>query len=84
MGHIEIKSRVGADGVLVFSLPLGLSEANREVKVVVEPTDASVPPSSPNREEWKQFVSSMAGCISDPTFKRPEQGEYERRHEAFP
>jgi hypothetical protein len=81
---VEIKSRVGADGVLTISLPLGLREANREVKVVVESTDASAPSSPSNREDWKQFVKSMAGCISDPTFERPEQGESEQRGEAFP
>ena len=84
MCHIEIRSRVGANGILMIALPLGLSEANREVKVVVESTDDSASPFPPNREEWKQFVESMAGCISDPTFERPEQGEYEQRGEAFP
>ncbi len=84
MTHVEIKSRVGADGVLTISLPLGLDEANREVKVIVEPTTPSMPPSPPNREDWREFVKSMAGCISDPTFQRPEQGQYERRTEAFP
>jgi len=84
MCHVEIKSRVGADGVLMIALPLGMSEANREVKVVVESTDTSASPPLPNREEWKQFVKSMAGCISDPTFERPEQGQYERRGEVFP
>jgi hypothetical protein len=84
MCHVEIKSRVGADGVLLIALPLGMSEANREVKVVVETADASSSPSPTNQGEWKQFVKSMAGCISDPTFQRPEQGEYERRGEAFP
>ena len=83
MCPIEIKSRVGADGVLLISLPLGLGEANREVKVLVEPTDASMPPSPPSREEWREFVDSMAGCISNSTFQRPDQGEYERRSEAF-
>ena len=83
MCPIEIKSRVGADGVLLISLPLGLGEANREVKVLVEPADASMPPSPSSREEWREFVDSMAGCISDSTFQRPDQGEYERRSEAF-
>jgi hypothetical protein len=84
MSHVEIRSRVGADGVLMIALPLGPSEANREVKVVVEPAEASESISTPNREEWKRLVKSMAGCISDPTFGRPEQGEYEPRGEVFP
>ena len=84
MSLMEIKSRVGADGVLTIVLPLGLSEANREVKVVVESAGNSTSPSLSDQDEWRQFVRSMAGCISDPTFERPQQGEYEQRSEAFP
>jgi hypothetical protein len=74
MTHVEIKSRVGADGVLTISLPLGPDEANREVRVVVEPTDVPVPFLPPNPEQWRDFVKNTAGCISDPTFTRPEEG----------
>jgi hypothetical protein len=84
MTHVEIKSRVGADGVLTISLPLGSAEANREVKVIVEPADVSASCSPSTEEEWRNFVRNMAGCIADPTFRRPEQGEYEGRREAFP
>jgi hypothetical protein len=84
MSHVEITSRVDADGVLRISLPFGLDEANREVKVIVEPADLRGPLSQPNRDEWREFVRTMAGCISDPTFRRPDQGEYERRSEVFP
>jgi len=84
VSHVEITSRVDADGVLRICVPLGAGEANRQVKVVVEPTDlpGSLPP--PARQAWREFVRSMAGCISDPTFKRPGQGEYEQRSELFP
>jgi hypothetical protein len=84
MGHVEIKSRVGADGILMVSLPLGLSEANREVKVVVEPIDGPAMRPTLSRSDWQDFVAGMAGCISDPTFQRPDQGDYERRGEVFP
>jgi hypothetical protein len=84
MTHIEIRSRVGADGVLTIALPLGAADANREVKVTVEPVGVSSPSSPPSGNEWRDFVTAMAGCISDPTFQRPEQGKYERRSEAFP
>jgi hypothetical protein len=84
MPPVEIKSRVGADGVLNVSIPLGPSEANHEVLVTVESVDVSAAPaSSTAQEEWRNFVESMAGCISDPTFRRHEQGEYETRKEAF-
>jgi hypothetical protein len=84
MTHVEIKSRVGADGVLAVSVPLGPEEANREVRVIVEPTDASAAPTSADRGPWRDFVENMAGCISDPTFCRPEQGQHEQRSKAFP
>jgi hypothetical protein len=84
MSHIELASRVGADGVLRISVPLGPDEANREVKVTVEPADACARLSRPSREEWQEFIRATAGCISDPTFQRPPQGEYERRSKAFP
>lgn len=29
------------------------------------------------QEEWKQFVTSVAGSIPDPTFRRHDQGTFE-------
>ncbi len=84
MSHVEITSRVGADGVLRIAVPFGPNEANREVRVTVEPAEVCAPPDRSSREEWRDFVRGMAGCISDPTFQRAEQGEYERRSVAFP
>ena len=36
MTSIELRTRIGPDGVLSLTIPVGMSEANREVKVVVE------------------------------------------------
>jgi hypothetical protein len=33
------------------------------------------------QEEWRDFVLTTAGSITDPSFARHEQGEYERREE---
>jgi hypothetical protein len=83
MSYVEITSRVGPDGVLRLAVPIGMNDANREVKVIVEPADEhSVVPAAD--QTWQDFVKSMAGCISDPTFQRPDQGQYEQRNEAFP
>ena len=73
MSRVEIISKVGADGVLRLSLPLGIEEANREVKVIVESVDLQAPLLQPNQEEWREFVKDMAGCISDPTFQPLDQ-----------
>jgi hypothetical protein len=31
------------------------------------------------QEEWRQFIAETAGSITDPGFRRHEQGEYEQR-----
>ena len=84
MTHIETKSRVGPDGILTLAIPVGMSDANREVKITVESAEATdlTPPIDP--EHWRQIISETAGSISDPTFYRHEQGEYEERTEIFP
>jgi hypothetical protein len=77
MTRFETKSRIGSDGVLNVTVPLGIAEANREVRVIIEPVDRPERAPSMGREEWKQFVMETAGSISDPTFRRHEQEEFE-------
>ncbi len=36
-----------------------------------------------NRESWLRFIEKTAGSITDPTFERHPQGEFEER-EALP
>lgn len=72
---IHIKSRAGADGVLHVEVPIGIAEARCEVQITVEPTT----PPTMTQEEWRHWVESVAGRISDPSFRRHEQGEFEER-----
>ena len=82
MTSIQLRSKVDADGVLHLSVPFGKRDADREVRVTVEPLDeASVPISA---DQWRRFVHEMAGCIDDPTFERHSQGNFEKREELFP
>jgi hypothetical protein len=32
-------------------------------------------------EDWRRFVMETAGSVTDPTFVRHEQGNYEQREE---
>ena len=80
MNRIVVTSRVGADGVLHIAVPLGAADANREVQVTIEPAGAAAPPNM-TPPEWRNFILSTAGSITDPTFVRHEQREYERREE---
>ena len=77
MDRMVLKSRVGADGVLHVSVPVGHADANREVQVTIEPAAAK----PMTQEEWREFILATAGSVTDPTFLRHEQGEYERREE---
>ena len=77
MNRIVIRSKVGSDGVLHLSMPLGLVDAGEDVQVTVEPY-------SPQRTviqtpgEWKSWVEEMSGSWQG-DFERPPQGEYEQR-----
>ena len=82
MVPMELTFKVDADGVLNLSVPLGKSDANREVRVKVEPLETATTPVSVDK--WPQFVHEMGGSISDPTFERPPQGDFERRAQIFP
>jgi hypothetical protein len=73
MGRVEVMSKVGSDGVLRLAVPLP-ADAGRDVKVTVEP----VPPPM-TQEEWQAFIRQTAGSITDPEFRRWEQGEPEER-----
>jgi hypothetical protein len=34
-----------------------------------------------DRESWRQFIEKTAGSITDPTFERHSQGEFEEREQ---
>jgi hypothetical protein len=81
MTLIELRSKVGPDGVLTVSVPVGLSEANRDVRVVVESIEPGVvkaPTMTP--EEWRQFIAETAGAWKG-DLERPEQGDFEQRNQ---
>lgn len=71
--------RVGADGVL--KLPLGEINAHKRVYVTVEILQPTAEAEAQQREERRRFIEEMAGIITDPTFVRHPQGEYEKREE---
>jgi hypothetical protein len=74
MGNIVINSVIGPDGTLHLDVPIGIENANRSVLVMIE---AARKPMA--RADWGEFVRSMAGSISDPTFVRPPQLPLESR-----
>lgn len=81
MTQIELRSRIGPDGMLSLQIPIGPEDANQEVVVTVRP--AEEPPASTrpkmSREEWLRFIDETAGHWEGEPLVRPEQGQYEQR-----
>jgi hypothetical protein len=75
MNRVIVNSRVDSDGVLRVTVPVGVADANQEVQVTIEP--ARAPRMTSN--EWRTWVRTTAGSVTDPTFRRHEQGAYEER-----
>jgi hypothetical protein len=78
MTHLELRARIGPDGILTLNVPLGKSEANREVKVIVGPADSAGETPKLTQDQWTRFVEETAGAwLGD--LERPDQGELEVR-----
>jgi len=74
MTTIRVTARVGNDGNIV--VPVGATEAGTEVEVTIEPARPKL-----TQAEWEAVLKRTAGSITDPTFKRPPQGDYEDREQ---
>ncbi len=75
MNRVIVNSRVGPDGVLHVTVPVGAAEANQEVQVTIEPAR----PARMGADEWRAWVRATAGSVTDPTFRRHQQGVLEER-----
>ena len=83
MSPIVKRSKIGEDGILNLSIPIGKSCANQEVRITIEPFEEARS-SEMSVGQWKQFVEETAGSIEDDSFHRHSQGEFEQRQELFP
>jgi len=57
MDRMTVLSRVGADGVLHVSVPVGVTEANRPVQVTIEPAADK----SDSASEYGVWLEGLAG-----------------------
>jgi hypothetical protein len=74
MNRIVVKSKVGSNGILQVTLPVGPADADQEVQITVEP----VGPPTQSPDEWRRRVLETAGKWQG-ELERPEQGAYELR-----
>lgn len=73
MKTINIKSRIGSDGVLNLKIPTAEKEVDVEVVVIIQ-TKKKVKSSWP-----KNFFKSTYGSMKNNPLQRPPQGEYPDR-----
>ncbi len=78
MHRLVVQSRVGSDGVLHIDIPLGKEDADRDVRVTIDPVEVGPPPLT--QEEWRRFVMETAGAWQG-DLNRPEPLEFEQRDE---
>ena len=71
-----INTHVGPNGVLTLTVPLDQADANKPVRVVVETIEAAEPM---DRAAWLRFIEQTGGSITDPSFERQPQGDFEMR-----
>jgi hypothetical protein len=76
---IQFHQRVGADGVLSLQIPLGISEADSEVLITIQPLSASATESISEDEDWHAFIESTYGSCADLGLERHDQGVFEER-----
>lgn len=79
MEAIKVKAHVGSDGILKLEVPVGVSNSDLEVIVVVTRVENSQPDF--DRAEWIAFVERTAGSLADDPIERLPQGEQEIRDE---
>ncbi|MEW5719163.1 MAG: hypothetical protein AB1817_11080, partial [Chloroflexota bacterium] len=75
---ITLHSHVGADGLLNLQVPLGLTNADLEIVLVVVPIAPTA--KTPDALGWPPgFFEETAGAWQGERLAREPQGEYERR-----
>lgn len=78
MDTMNLRETTDAEGVLNLRVPVGAATTEYEVVVVFRPLG----PIPPDKRVWPPgFIEQMAGSITDETFRRYPQDEYEQRQE---
>lgn len=73
MSQIQLSSVVGPDGVLHLNVPLGVPQANRKVRVLIDSEDELRVDA-----EYQDWLQQIRGAWQG-DFERPDQGPLEER-----
>lgn len=78
METIKVKTHVGSDGVLKLEVPVGMSDRDLEVLVVVQPLETE----AADELGWPiGYFEETYGSLADDPIERGPQGEHEIRDE---
>ncbi len=82
MQSISLQSHIGNDGILKLQIPVGISNVEVEVLVIMQPLSPPLPAEGPEALGWPAgFIESTAGAWNgEPPIRDPQQ-EYESREE---
>jgi hypothetical protein len=81
MISIQIKGHVGDDGLLTLKIPTSYRDAELEATLIINPIGNADETVESNPNGWPAgFIEATAGSITDETFRRWPQGEYEERN----
>jgi hypothetical protein len=75
MNRIVVERRVNGEGILQLTIPLGVNEAGKDVRITLEPVNTK---SKITLDEWRATIQATSGGWQG-EFDRPPQGEVEER-----
>jgi hypothetical protein len=82
MQSLKLQAHVGADGVLRLELPIGLSNTDVEVLIVLQPMQPTtiMSPTETEKLGWPPgFFEQTYGSLRDELLMREPHGDYELR-----
>lgn len=79
MVTVHIRGRVDSEGAIILKVPDALRDREIEGVLVLEVFDKAQRPVPEDQDERRAFFLATAGSITDETFERGPQGEYEIR-----
>lgn len=81
MQSITLHSHVGADGILNLQIPVGMSDVDLEVIVVVQQMNGHLVIETDALGWPLGFFEETFGSLKDDPLERPPQGDFEVREE---
>ena len=80
MQSITLHSHVGEDGILQLSVPVGMTDVDLEVMVIVQPIVKSESAKTPEELGWTPgFFERTFGAWEGEPLTREDQGELQER-----